>query len=79
MTLTEIAQYKFNRDVHRSPTARCPQSRRRTDRPISTRLPRDERGHRPDADGMTLTEIAAVKFNNDTRPDDRQTVRTPPA
>ena len=72
MTLTEIAQVKFNReasDADRSLSSIPPTSGSAD----STRLAASA-GIAPDAAGMSLTEIAAVKFNNDTRPDDRQSV-----
>ena len=72
MTLTEIAQVKFNReasDADRSLSS-IPPTNGSAD---STRLAASA-GIAPDAAGMSLTEIAAVKFNNDTRPDDRQSV-----
>ena len=72
MTLTEIAQVKFNReasDADRSLSS-IPPTNGSAD---STRLAASA-GIAPDAAGMSLTEIAAVKFNNDTRPDDSQSV-----
>ena len=73
MTLTEIAQYKFNRDVsvsdHSAPS--IPATNGSADPAyLATSAGIDD----PAADGMTLTEIAAVKFNNDTRADDHQSV-----
>ena len=73
MTLTEIAQTKFNRDESGADRwmASIPPTNGSAD---PTRLAASA-GIAPDArQGMTLTEIAAVKFNNDTRPDDRQSV-----
>jgi hypothetical protein len=71
MTLTEIAQYKFNRDVsvsdHAAPS--IPPTNGSADPAYLARSADID-----EADGMTLTEIAAVKFNNDTRADDRQSV-----
>ena len=73
MTLTEIAQVKFNReaaDADRSLASIPP-----TDGSADPSKLAASAGIAPDAHpGMTLTEIAAVKFNNDTRPDDRQSV-----
>ena len=73
LTLSQIAQVKFNReaaDADRSLASIPP-----TDGSADPSKLAASAGIAPDAHpGMTLTEIAAVKFNNDTRPDDRQSV-----
>jgi antitoxin component of RelBE/YafQ-DinJ toxin-antitoxin module len=73
MTLTEIAQYKFNRDesVADRWAPSIPPTNGSAD---PARLAASAGIDASDADGMTLTEIAAVKFNHDTRADDHQSV-----
>jgi hypothetical protein len=73
MTLTEIAQMKFNRDE--SGADRWMPSIPPTNGSADPSRLAASAGIAPvAAERMTLSEIAAVKFNNDTRPDDRQTV-----
>jgi hypothetical protein len=73
MTLTEIAQVKFNRDE--SGADRWIPSIPATNGSADPARLAASAGIAPGASrGMSLTEIAAVKFNNDTRPDDRQSV-----
>jgi hypothetical protein len=76
MSLTEIAQYKFNRDESGADrwVPSIPATNGSAD---PARLAASAGIDSGDAGGMTLTEIAAVKFNNDTRPDDRQSVVYP--
>ena len=73
MTLTEIAQYKFNRDelVADRWAPSIPPTNGSAD---PARLAASAGIDGSAVDGMTLTEIAAVKFNHDTRADDHQTV-----
>lgn len=73
MSLTEIAQHKFNRDVSGAdrwdPAIPVVQGTAYHGQLVANA------GVAPDAArGMSLTELAAVKFNNDTRPDDHQTI-----
>lgn len=76
MTLTEIAQYKFNRDES---------SGDRWDpsiRPVAGAGNRDQlaasAGATPEAArSMSLDELVIAKFNREARPDDRQAVVRP--
>ena len=73
MTLTELAQYKFNRDVSvadRWVPSIPPTNGSADPAYLATSAGIDDSA----VDGMTLTEIAAVKFNHDTRADDHQSV-----
>jgi hypothetical protein len=76
MTLTEIAQYKFNRDAlyadRWNPSIAPAQGSGFSDQLAATSGIQPER-----AAAMSLTEVAAVKFNNDSRPDDAQVVARP--
>jgi hypothetical protein len=73
MTLTEIAQHKFNRDV--SSGDRWIVSKPAVHQPSDRGPLAANAGIAPEqARWMSLTEIAAVKFNRDASADDRQTV-----
>jgi hypothetical protein len=76
MSLTEIAQVKFNRDA--SGADRWLPSIPPTNGSADPARLAASAGIAPDASaGMSLTEIAAVKFNKGTRDDDRQSVAHP--
>jgi hypothetical protein len=75
MTLTEIAQHKFNRDA--SSADRWDPAIEPGDAGFPSHLATSAGIAPAQATGMSLTEIAAVKFNNDSRPDDAQVVTRP--
>ncbi|HET9067457.1 MAG TPA: hypothetical protein VFN28_02345 [Amaricoccus sp.] len=83
MSLTEIAAVKFNNDTRpddrqsiRHGSGATVSSRTFVYPGRSSGKVAASAGLSPEqAKGMTLTEIVAVKFNNDTRDDDRQTVK----
>lgn len=73
MTLTEIAQHKFNRDESASDRSNPPVPGAKGNGDY--RRLAATTGVTPGvAAGMSLTELAAVKFNNEASRDDRQTV-----
>jgi hypothetical protein len=73
MTLTEIAQHKFNRDES-SADRWNPSIPAVTGTVDHTQLAASAGIASEAARDYSLTELAAAKFNNDTRADDRQTI-----
>jgi antitoxin component of RelBE/YafQ-DinJ toxin-antitoxin module len=73
MTLTEIAQHKFNRDES-SADRWNPSIPAVTGTVDHTQLAASAGIASEATHDYSLTELAAAKFNNDTRADDRQTI-----